>query len=506
MGERRAKATRKAKREEEKADDEEIGYEEAAQDPDFENLPTIDRVVWEPQPRQADALACPAFEVFFGGAKGGGKSDFLLGDYAAGIEEYGSAWKGIIFRRQYKELEEIIGRSKELYPAIGGRWVGGDKQTWCFPSGATLRFRALEKEGDVGKYNGHQYPWIGFDELTEFYNDAAYIFMIGCCRSAAGAPCYIRATGNPGRPGHVWVKTRFIDVSEPFQIYRDPLSSLTRCFIPSKLEDNLKLMQNDPMYEKRLLLQPTHLQKALRWGDWNVVYGQAFTEFTREAHIIPRQPLDATWYKFVSMDWGFAKPFSLQWWAVRADGHMIHYKEWYGLDTSSGKRNEGLRMGARAVAEKAWDMSMDEGVTVMVADPACWNKQDDAPSIAEQFEAVGWKMVKANNDRKNGLMRIHDMMQTKDERDRPLLQIMDNCRQWILTVPLLKPDDRDPEDIDTDMEDHAYDATRYAVMSEYARKPHLLAPRPVYETQSQESYDVLRHGLDGGAVRRYSGH
>ena len=484
----------KARREEEALD-----YEEAGEQ---EEIP--ERIIWQPQPQQAKALACPAFETFFGGAKGGGKSDFLLGDYAAGIEEWGKAWKGIIFRRQFKELDEIIDRSKDLYGPIGGRYVGGDSMTWTFPSGATLRFRALEKATDVGKYNGHQYPWQGWDELTEFIDDAPYIFMLGCCRSGEGAPCYMRATGNPGRPGHLWVKSRFIDPAPPEVIYRDPVSGLTRCFIPSKLEDNQILMQNDPDYEKRLLLQPKHLQKALRWGDWNVVFGQAFSEFTREKHIIPRAPLDSTWYRFVSMDWGYAKPFSIQWWAVREDGHMVQYKEWYGLDTGQGKRNVGLRMGATAVAEKAWDMSIDEGVTVMVADPACWNKSDDAPSIAEQFEAAGWKMVKANNDRKNGLMRIHDMMQTQDEYGRPLMQIMESCQQWILTVPLLQPDARDPEDIDTDLEDHAYDATRYAVMSEYARKPHLLKPRNPYPTH-QEEYNVLRHGLEGGAVRRFTG-
>lgn len=445
-------------------------------------------IIWEPQPRQAQALACPAFEVFFGGAKGGGKSDFLLGDFAAGIEEWGPAWKGILFRRSYKELDEIIGRSKEIYGRIpGARFVGGDQLTWYFPGGATLRFRSLEKQEDVSKYNGHQYTWIGFDELTEFPNGEAYIFMIGCCRSGAGAPCYMRATGNPGRPGHVWVKARFIDPMRPFELYKDPESGLTRCFIPSKLEDNQILMKNDPEYEKRLLLQPKHLQRALRWGEWDLIVGQVFDEFSRERHVIRRGPLDWSWFRFCAMDWGYSRPFSIGWWAVNEDGRMVRYKEWYG-----GDQNKGLKMGAAAVAAKAWDMSIDDGVTVMVADPACWSKGgltdeygNEPPSIAETFEAAGFEMIKGKNDRKQGLMRIHDLMQTRGEDDRPFLMVMDNCTHWLRTVPYMTYDARDPEDVNTELEDHCFPAGTLVATRD--------GPIPI-ERIRRGDYVITRHG------------
>lgn len=456
-------------------------------------------IIWKPQDRQAQALSCPAFEVFFGGAKGGGKSDFLLGDYAAGIEEWGKAWRGILFRRSYKELEEIIIRSKEIYGKIkGAKFIGGDQLTWYFPGGATLRFRSLERAEDVSKYNGHQYPWIGFDELTEFPDGEAYVFMIGCCRSAAGAPCFIRSTGNPGRPGHVWVKARFIDVAKPFEIYHDPETGLTRCFIPSKLEDNQILITMDPDYEKRLLLQPKHLQRALRWGEWDVIVGQVFDEFSRDKHVIPRRPLDYTWYRFCAMDWGYSRPFSIGWWAVNEDGRMVLYKEWYG-----GDQNKGLKMGAAQVAEKAWEMSIDDGVTVMVADPACWSKNGVTdtsgnlpPTIAESFEAAGFTMIKGVNDRKQGLMRIHELMQTRGEDGRPYLVVMEHCNHWLRTVPYMTYDQRDPEDVDTNTEDHAYDQTRYAVMSEYSKDPKKLRRKDEYRVTRGDTYDLLRHGMN----------
>lgn len=330
-----------------------------------------------------------------------------------------------------------------------------------FPGFATLRFRSLDSDLRVGEYNGHQYPWIGWDELTEFPTSGPYLFIVGCNRSADGAPCRIRASGNPGRPGHGWVKPRFIDVARPFEIYLDPETGLTRCFIPSKLEDNQILMCNDPDYERTLLLMPAHLRKALRYGDWDVIVGQVFSEYSKERHVIKRTPLDDTWARFASLDWGYAKPFSIGWWAVSRDGRMIRYKEWYGCETDTP--NSGLRMSAGQVAAKAWEMSVDEGVNTIVADPACWTKigLSDAsgavvPSVAETFEQAGFTMIKANNDRVNGLARLHDMLTLNGQDGRPMLLVTENCRAWQRTVPYLTADPRNPEDIDTALEDHCF--------------------------------------------------
>lgn len=427
----------------------------------------------------------------------------MLGDFSEDIEDWGAAWRGILFRREYKELEELIRRSLEIFGKIpGAEYKGGDQRTWYIPSAsrrfpgyATLKMRNLKSMEDVGEYNGHQYTWIGFDELTEHPSPDPYIFMLGCCRSSVGAPCRVRSTGNPGRPGHGWVKARFIDVAHPFELYIDPKTGLSRVFIPSRLEDNKILMDNDPNYERRLLSFQPHLVKALRWGDWDSVVGQVFSEFNRDRHCIRRTPLDWSWYRCASLDWGFARPFSIGWWAINDDGRAIRYKEWYGY---SGNPNEGLRMGAKEVAKKAWEMSIDDGVTTMVADPACWSKSDDSDSIAESFEQAGFTMIPANNDRKNGLQKLHDMLLANGHDGRPMLMIMDNCTNWMRTVPTLTADPRDPEDIDTELEDHAYDDTRYFLMSEFLKNPRALRRGRVYRAssrQSVENYDPLTFGL-----------
>lgn len=425
-------------------------------------------ILWKPQAKQALALSCPAFELFYGGAAGGGKSDFLLADFLAGCNEGRSAWRGVLFRKTYKELEELIVRAKELYIPIGAQY-NKTEHMFTFPTGSFLRLRYLEREEQVEHYQGHQYTWIGFDEIGNYATDYCYLYMISRLRSAQGLKCYIRATGNPGGVGHNWVKKRFIDGKKPNTIYTDEMGR-SRCFIPSLLDDNRILMKNDPDYEKNLSLLPKYLYEALRHGNWDIIAGSAFEEFRREKHVIAPFALHSSvWFKFCSMDWGYSKPFSIGWWAVNNEGRMIRYRELYGCEKEAV--NKGVKKSALEVAKEAYALSVTEGVSIMVADPAVWSKVDKGMSIAEKFESIGWKMIKANNDRINGKMQLHQLLKQKGEDGTPLLLVFDTCIDFIRTIPLLLSSKTHPEDIDTTLEDHIYDETRYAIMSEYAKQP-----------------------------------
>ena len=111
----------------------------------------------------------------------------------------------------------------------------------------------------------------------------------------------------------------------------------------------------------------------------------------------------------------------------------------------------------------------------MVADPAIWTDQkieSTSKSIAETFEEVGWKMVKANNDRINGLVMYDQILkQDIDEKGTPMFQVFNTCLHYIRTIPLLTPNPNHPEDVDTNLEDHIYDESRYAFMSDFVRHP-----------------------------------
>ena len=425
-------------------------------------------IIWKPTKKQSLALQCPAFELFYGGAAGGGKTDFLLMDFLAGCNKHRENWRGILFRRTYKELEDIIVRAKELYIPMGAVYKKTDN-IFNFPTGSFLRLRYLERDDDVSNYQGHQYTWIGFDELGNYSSDYCWRYMMSRCRSAKGIPCYMRGTGNPGGVGHGWLKKRFIDNQNPNTIYTDEDGN-TRCFIPSCLDDNDYLIKNDKGYEKRLRLLPKYLYEALRKGNWDIIAGSAFEEFSRESHVIKPIALDpGVWFKFCSMDWGYSRPFSIGWWAVSRDGRMIRYRELYGCE--KGEANKGVRRSASSIAKEAYALSIAEGVNTMVADPAVWGKTDDGPTIADKFEAEGWKLIKADNDRINGKVQLHQLLKSKGEDGKPMLLVFDTCFDFIRTIPLLLPSAARPEDIDTTLEDHIYDETRYAIMSEYARHP-----------------------------------
>lgn len=431
------------------------------------------RVIWEPQPKQAFALSCDADEMLYGGAAGGGKSDFLLMDFYAGVNLYRENWKGIIFRQSVPQLGELIIRAKQLYPALGATWMKTEK-TFYFPNGATLKMRYLESDDDVEEYQGHQYTWIGFDELGNYPTDYCYTYMFSRLRSAAGVKCYVRASANPGGSGHNWLKRRFIDGYLPDKIYWHKIEGMqkpkSRIFIPAKLEDNQILMQNDPGYEDNMAYLPPHLFKALRHGSWDVIAGQVFDKWDANVHVIKPCPLPpGQWKKFYSFDWGYSRPFSLGKWAVNSFGRMIRYGEWYGCQKD--KDNAGIKMAASDVAAKAWEMALAEGVTEIVIDPAMWAKNNEGPSIAEEFEKVGFTVISANNDRINGLAMMHQRMITKAEDGQPMILIFDICVDFIRTVPLLLPDKNKPEDVDSKMEDHIYDEARYAVMSDFAKNP-----------------------------------
>nr|CRH05463.1 Conserved protein of unknown function. Putative containing terminase-like domain [Candidatus Magnetococcus massalia] len=418
-----------------------------------------------PQTRAIAAQSIP--ELFFGGARGGGKSDFLLGDYLQSIH-LGEPWRGIVFRRSYAELEELQRRAQEIFIPAGASYQKSER-TWRFPSAATLKMRHLEKSQDAHKYQGHQYTWIGFDELTNWPDDIAYKMLMACLRSAHGVKHKrIRASGNPGGVGHQWVKSRFIDPAPGgMTIIKDSLSRHRRYFVPSRVQDNQRLMQNDPDYVSRLHdVGSRELVRAWLDGDWNVVLG-AFFDCWSEQMVLRPCKLPEGWIRFRSFDWGSARPFSVGWWAI-SDGELagiprgalVRYREWYGASAP----NKGLKLDAEEVARGILEREEgEERVDYSVADPAIFH-QDGGPSIGERMYRIGVQFRAGDNrSRVGGWDQMRQRM--LGEEGKPMLYCFDTCIDSIRTIPALQHDERRPEDLDTEAEDHAADEWRYAVLS-----------------------------------------
>lgn len=247
--------------------------------------------VWEPQPGpQTLLLQCPVEDVLFGGARGGGKSDALLGDWASHAGMYGENAKGIIFRKTTPELEDLILRSKEIYSAIGAKWITGIK-TWIFPNGSRLRMRWLERDEDADRYQGHAYTHISFDEMGAWATPYGIDKLRATLRSAHGIPCVSRGSANPGGLGHIWLNERYIQKSKPFVPYFDESRKIWRVFIPSRVLDNKKLLDADPGYIDRLKSSgPPWLVRAWLEGDWSAASADSF--FMQEALLVDGQPVE----------------------------------------------------------------------------------------------------------------------------------------------------------------------------------------------------------------------
>jgi hypothetical protein len=443
------------------------------------------RVLWAPQPGPQTALiTCPVFEVFYGGARGGGKTEGSLGDWLEHQHSWGEGANGAFFRRNRSDLVDVIARARQLYEPLGARF-NENKSAFRFANSARLSFEFLDKDIDAQKYQGRNYTRIYIEEATQFPDPKPIWKLKATLRSSLGVPVGIRLTGNPGGPGHNWCKARYITPNpKGMQVFTEEEDleidgkvirvALERVFIPSKVWDNRALLEKDPTYILRLKQVGSEaLVKAWLTGDWDIVEGAFFNEFG-SAHVLatedwlPRIPRDAL--RFRAFDWGSSKPFSVGWYAV-SDGNwgdvagqvvprgaIVKYREWYGAKGP----NIGIKMENGLIAEGIRNREGAERIRYGVADPSIFIRSG-GPSIAEQMAIHGVMWRPADNKRIPGWAQVHTRLNGRE--GLPMLYFLDNCEDTIRTLPLLQHDETIPEDVDTESEDHAGDETRYACMS-----------------------------------------
>jgi hypothetical protein len=447
---------------------------------------------WRPWPGpQEEFCSRGEYEVFFGGAKGPGKTDCLLMEATRDVGH--PRYHGLILRRTYPRLQEIIDRCWQWYPKLGGVFRAGEYR-WYFPSGAKITLGHVQHEEDKRNYHGKEFHFIGFDELTEFTETQYQFILANVRRSFNDLTMRIRSTSNPGGVGHVWVKLRFIDVCQPAEFieylggdnqvhrmgipktYIDPGTGMSRSFVPATVHDNPSIMVNDPLYVNRLMSLSTVERKRLLEGIWDVFENQAFPELSQRVHGCDPFPIPPEWEKICVMDWGYAKPFSIGWYAVDFDGMLYRYREWYGC--KDGEADKGLRMTPIDVARGIYEREK-ERVRFRVADPACWSqvlKKDKTlgPSIVEDMSKEGIHWVKADNTRILGKLQVHERLKIEEEVDengiviseRPRFLAFNDQKHFWRTMQELRLDVKNPEDVETDyQEDHCYDEVRYAMMS-----------------------------------------
>lgn len=463
------------------------------------------RYRYAPHPPQKLAHSIKVDEILYGGAAGGGKSRWLRAEmFQACMAVPGM--RAIIFRRTFADLaRSVIDPLLEEIPTQLGKYNRGDHM-WRFNNGSVLELGHLRNEADLLKYQGAEYQLVGFEELTHF-TENQYTYMQSRLRAAGkvkermeelGLRTRTISTANPGGPGHHFVKARFVDPAPAHKVFKmaasleDPNPG-TRCYIPARVTDNPSI---DTSYVDRLNALPDNLRRALRDGDWDVLDGVRFAQWRESLHVVEPDisPMDLITYpRVVAVDYGFGAPFAALWIAKLPNGVNLVYRELYAKNLTATQQAE-LILKSEMPGERN-----EANPIPVVVDPSMWRRNEGgsgahmgdkwAPQVgtpAHDYQrAFGQRPVPAYNARVPGWARIDELLRihtietkatkkwesadyVEDALDAPQgyphLQVYNTCRDLVRTLPALPRDKKNPEDLDTSMEDHLADALRYGCM------------------------------------------
>lgn len=420
-----------------------------------------------PNPRQREFFLSAALHTAYGGARGGGKSFAMRRKLVLLAMRY-PRLRLLLLRRTLPELREnhLLPLQSEL---AGFALWRKEERAFLFPNGSRLVLGYCDSDADVLQYQGAEYDVIGFEEATHFKEEWMR-FICTSLRSVRGdfRP-RVYYTCNPGGVGHAYIKRLFVD-----KRYREGEAPEDYCFIPANVYDNEVLMRADPGYVKRLEALPEHQKKAHLYGDWNVFEGQVFEELRDDpthyadrkfTHVIdPFRPPE-NWQLYRSFDFGYARPFSIGWWAKDGDGRLYRLLELYGC--APGEANVGVRWSPQEIfremlrVEREHPFLSGRRITG-VADPSIFDASR-GESVAQTGERMGIYFEPGDNRRIAGWMQLHERL-CFDAEGIPMLYVFRTCREFLRTLPTLQYSVSAPEDVDTEGEDHIADETRYLCM------------------------------------------
>lgn len=472
-------------------------------------LPDGYHVAWAPH-KGKQALFCAAkeFEVLYGGAKGGGKSDALVA--LSMVQANLPAYRGLVLRSKYSEVDELILRSHKLFPQhpLKPRWNAEFKR-WMFPNtenqtgagGALVEFGYCERRDHVEQYQGREWGYIGYDELGNQGDENVWIDLLKEIRCPDPRVVRMaRASANPGYAGHAWIKKRFVvpcgkqgDKIHQFVLDMEGVEkfTLTRRFVPARITDN-PVYANDPQYLANLASLPEVRRKQLLEGDWDIGIGLALEELSEEVHFCKPFNPPSHWFCFGSFDWGYRhKWVAIEFW-VNEDGTI------FVRECVKGWRELPDVIGQKMIRY----LNVDE-MKYMSAGHDCWHKHrargENTPTVAERLQLLQIPLNRANQDRIHGLNNVRDytawVSRGPDGQDwEPKVRFMDTPNnRWLFDqLSGMVVDEDDPEvvlKVDCDPEtgeggDDGYDAFRYGIASRpptgrsMAQNPHVSAFDP----------------------------
>lgn len=455
------------------------------------------KLAWKPTVKQAKFLSCPAYEVLYGGAPGGGKSDALLIDPLQELENEG--FKALLLRRKYIDLERsLILRSHELYR---GRGVyDGQNRRWRFGRNCFIEFGHCQRPNDIFNYQSAEYQYIGVEQVEQFLEDMYLFFFTRIRTTNPKIKCKVRSNANPGGVGHQWIKKRFwIHEREAGKAYevkermKHPHGSeeefkYYRAFIPATVYDNPHILNNDRQYLMRLLSLPEPRRTAYLSARWDLFEGQFFMEWDYETHVCEPFQAPSSWRRWISFDWGYRDPACVLWFTESPDGTIYCYKELYVNETID--TDLALEMSEMSKGENIYSIFYPWDID---------NRNSTGVSIRERMEdqwrkqGLNFFMEEGNKSRVSGWQAVRYFLSLK-ANGHPRMKVFSSCKNLIRTIPMQVFDETNSEDLDTNGDDHCVDSARYFLATFRTLDNHA-----ENEVKRQAPIDV------GGAVRLKDG-
>lgn len=461
-------------------------------------------VIFQPHPGpQTRFMEFGGRYALIGGAAFGGKTDCLRWYPFKQImveterkrrgEIQSSLGRGIVFRRTMPELREIIDRNHREFRLIDPSvvWKENDK-TWTFGCGYKYMVGHMEDPKDWIKYYGYEFTFLGWDELTTF-TEEQYDQLDTRLRTkdpVLAKMLWNRAGTNPVGPGLEWVRRRFVEVARPGKVVirryhiaandngtKASVEETQQIFIPAKVDDNLSVDVNS--YKATLLSKgaTSTIVRQLLHGDWWVIHGAWVGDlWDPSIHVCKPFKIPKAWPRFRSMDYGYANPASVDWWAVDPDGNLICYR-----NLTVKKHNAEMlayRIKEIEMDNDEWDVGRGGSRLSGPLDYESFGQRGHVgPTIAETFLNIGVHWERCDKDRHAGADQIrwrltrrtgHPTLLGEDKKPAliiPGIRWFDTCISPIRTIPALPADENDPDVPDTKADDHNWDSMQYACLS-----------------------------------------
>ena len=429
-------------------------------------------------------------EIGYGGARGGGKSHWIVVQVCLDDCQRVAGLKCLILRKIGKKGKESFEdlRARILIGKIAHHYVSHEG-VLSFPNGSRIILGHYQNESDIDAYLGLEYDVIAIEEATTLSADK-YKFIRTCCRtSKTDWRPRIYCTTNPGGIGHGWFKERFI---APFKM---GCETSTR-FIAATVYDNQWI---NPEYRAILEELTGWQRRAYLLGDWDIAAGQFFSNFREKLIVQKPFVIPANWQTWGSFDYGFAHYTSFHAFAKDSDGNRWVWAEY-------GKRKALPKVHAQGIKETV-ACKWGGGRTVaslrnivaghdVFSDTGRKNPDsDESRTIATDYAENGIRLTKANIDRINGAGEILSAF-GDDELEIPIeptVFIFETCVRLIECIPSLVHDPHRPEDVlkvdcndDGKGGDDFYDDFRYGMMADAQKRVFDVSPDLLYSGSANQ--------------------